>query len=71
MTTLRCVRINISSVGKQLAPLDTRHVGRQGRWTTHVFISAWHESYGEQTQEVTITGSETRTINFVFKAKPY
>jgi plastocyanin len=34
-------------------------------------INAWHESYGEQTQEVTITGSETKAVNFVFKAKPY
>lgn len=33
-------------------------------------ITAWHESYGEQSQEVTITGSETHTINFVFKSKP-
>jgi len=32
-------------------------------------ITAWHESYGEQSQEVTISGSETHTINFVFKAK--
>jgi hypothetical protein len=34
-------------------------------------ITAWHESYGEQTQEVTITGSEMKNINFVFNAKPY
>lgn len=34
-------------------------------------ITAWHESYGTETQEVTISGSETKTINFVFKAKPY
>ena len=34
-------------------------------------ITAWHESYGEQTQEVTITGSETQAVDFVFKAKPY
>jgi hypothetical protein len=34
-------------------------------------ISAWHESYGEQTQEITITGSEIKTVNFVFKARPY
>lgn len=34
-------------------------------------ITAWHESYGDQSQEVTISGSETKTINFVFKAKPY
>jgi hypothetical protein len=33
-------------------------------------ITAWHESYGEQSQDVTISGSETQTINFVFKAKP-
>ena len=34
-------------------------------------ISAWQESYGEMTQEVTISGSESKTITFVFKAKPY
>jgi Carboxypeptidase regulatory-like domain len=34
-------------------------------------ITAWHESYGAQTQEVTITGSETKALNFVFKARPY
>jgi hypothetical protein len=34
-------------------------------------ITAWHESYGDQTQDVTISGNETKTISFVFKAKPY
>jgi hypothetical protein len=34
-------------------------------------ITAWHESYGEQSQQVTITGSETKNLNFVFKAKAY
>jgi carboxypeptidase family protein len=34
-------------------------------------VTAWHESYGEQSQEVTISGSEAKTVNFVFKAKPY
>jgi len=34
-------------------------------------VTAWHESYGDQTQDVTISGSETKTVNFVFKAKPY
>ena len=34
-------------------------------------ITAWQESYGEQSQDVTITGSETKSITFVFKAKPY
>jgi plastocyanin len=34
-------------------------------------ITAFHESYGEQSQEVTLAGSETKTVNFVLKAKPY
>ena len=38
-----------------------------GRYT----VSAWQESYGTQTQEVTIGAGETKTINFVFQAKPY
>jgi len=32
-------------------------------------IKAWHETLGEQTQEVTIDGTETKIIEFVFKAK--
>lgn len=34
-------------------------------------VTAWHESYGTQTQDITIAGSETKSVNFVFKAKPY
>jgi len=34
-------------------------------------VTAWHESYGTQTQDVTISGSETKSVNFVFKAKAY
>jgi hypothetical protein len=34
-------------------------------------ITAWHESYGDQSQDVTISGTESKTVNFVFKAKPY
>ncbi len=34
-------------------------------------VTAWHESYGEQTQDVTISANETKTVKFVFKAKPY
>jgi hypothetical protein len=34
-------------------------------------ISAWHESYGEQSQEVIISGSETLPVNFAFKVKDY
>jgi len=34
-------------------------------------LTAWHEQFGSQTQEVTIAGSETKTVNFVFTARPY
>jgi plastocyanin len=34
-------------------------------------VTAWHEDYGTQTQDVTITGSETKSIDFAFKAKAY
>jgi plastocyanin len=34
-------------------------------------VTAWHEDYGTQTQEVTITGNETKAIDFSFKAKAY
>jgi len=34
-------------------------------------VTAWQESYGDQSQDVTISGGETKTVNFAFKAKPY
>jgi plastocyanin len=34
-------------------------------------ITAWHESYGTQTADVTITGNETKDVDFSFKAKAY
>jgi Carboxypeptidase regulatory-like domain len=34
-------------------------------------ITAWHEDYGTQTADVTITGNETKDVNFAFKAKAY
>src|ERR1700740_2887984 len=34
-------------------------------------VTAWHEDYGTQTQEVTISGNETKAIDFSFKAKAY
>lgn len=30
-------------------------------------IEAWHEKYGTQTQNVTVAGSETKTVDFGFK----
>lgn len=38
-----------------------------GRYT----ITAWHESYGTQTAEVSVAGNETKDVNFSFKAKAY
>jgi hypothetical protein len=34
-------------------------------------VTAWQEQYGTQSQEVTVSGSETKTANFVFKVLPY
>ena len=34
-------------------------------------ITAWHEKFGTQSQEVTVTASGAATANFVFKALPY
>jgi hypothetical protein len=34
-------------------------------------VTAWQEQYGTQSQDVTISGSETKTVNFVFKVTPY
>ena len=34
-------------------------------------VTAWHEDYGTKTQDVTISGNETKTIDFTFTAKPY
>src|SRR5580692_12090894 len=34
-------------------------------------VTAYHESYGEKTQDVVISGSESKTVSFTFKAKPY
>ena len=32
-------------------------------------LTAWHETFGTQTQDITITGNEAVPINFVFQAK--
>jgi uncharacterized protein (DUF2141 family) len=34
-------------------------------------LTAWHETYGTKTLVVTITGTETQTVSFSFKAKLY
>ena len=32
-------------------------------------IAAWHEKYGTQTQQVSIAAGETKTLDFVFRAR--
>ncbi|MGB9434955.1 MAG: carboxypeptidase regulatory-like domain-containing protein [Candidatus Acidiferrum sp.] len=34
-------------------------------------LTAWQEEYGSQSQEVTISGGENKTVNFTFKVLPY
>jgi plastocyanin len=34
-------------------------------------LTAWHEKYGTQTQEVTVAGNETKAVDFSFKATQY
>ena len=34
-------------------------------------LTAWQEDYGTQTADVTISGNESKTVDFSFKAKPY
>jgi plastocyanin len=34
-------------------------------------VTAWHEQYGSQSQEITVAGSESKTVNFTFKVLPY
>jgi plastocyanin len=50
--------------------------GDDGRFTLpelppgHYTLTAWHESFGARTQEITVTSAEPQTVNFVFAAKP-
>jgi plastocyanin len=34
-------------------------------------VTAWQEDYGTKTADVTITGNETKNVDFAFTAKPY
>ncbi len=65
-------------MGGYFAVLNTSHYDiskGDGRFTLlnlppgKYTITAWHEVYGTQTADVTITGSETREVNFIFKAR--
>jgi Carboxypeptidase regulatory-like domain len=34
-------------------------------------LTAWHESYGTKSQDVSITGEQAQNVDFNFKARPY
>ena len=34
-------------------------------------VTAWHEQFGTQSQDVTVAGADAKGTNFVFKAVPY
>ena len=36
----------------------------------HYTVTAWHETYGTQSKEITITGAESQSLDFTFNAKP-
>jgi hypothetical protein len=35
----------------------------------HYTITAWHETYGTQSKEITVSGGESQSLNFSFNAK--
>ena len=60
--------------------LNTSHVTESGEDGTYSLkglppgkytITAWHERFGTQTQEVTVGSGDTPKVNFTFKATPY
>ena len=34
-------------------------------------VTAWHETYGTQSKEITVSPGESKDLNFVFKVTPY
>jgi hypothetical protein len=34
-------------------------------------VTAWHETYGTQSKEITVSPGESEELNFVFKVAPY
>jgi plastocyanin len=36
----------------------------------HYTVTAWHETFGTQSKEITVTAGEEQTVNFTFVAKP-
>jgi plastocyanin len=62
------------------AVLNTPHHATTGEHGTYSLqglapgkytVTAWHERYGSQSEEVTVGSGETPKVNFVFKALPY
>lgn len=74
------VRCNIHSwMQAYFVVLKTGHfavTGDDGRFTLpnlpagKYTVTAWHETYGTESQEITIVGNQALTVNFIFRAKP-
>ena len=61
-TTIRgCYIADIKAVGQ-----DSQAIAGWNGPGDYV-IEAWQEKYGAQTQNVTVSGSETKTVDFSFK----
>lgn len=59
--------------------LKTSHfavTGDDGRFSLpnlppgHYVVTAWHETYGTQSKEITVSSGESQSLNFTFIAKP-
>lgn len=62
------------------AVLNTSHATQSGEDGTFSLkglpagkytVTAWHERFGTQSQEVTVGSGDTPKVNFIFKATPY
>lgn len=74
------VKCNIHSwMQGYIIVLRTSHfavTGEDGRFSLpnlpagHYVLTAWHESFGSQSQDIIVSGDGSKTIDFIFKVKP-
>ena len=74
------IKCNIHSwVEGYFVVLKTSHfavTGEDGRFVLpdlppgHYVVTAWHETYGTQSKEITVSGDESLSLDFTFTAKP-
>jgi hypothetical protein len=73
---VRCdLRAGVRKYFVVLKPSHYCVTGKDGTFTLNDLppgkytITAWEETYGSQSEEITITGNETVPANFVFRPK--